>query len=376
MIATIRSDVPLPSLANGAPTRAMGSLLTTAVLLTLASAAAFLAEFISLPLPFLIGPLIFSGLMAATLSERLPDGYRFPPKLRLVFIAIIGLTIGAQVTPELFSHADRLALSAVALIVFVVAAQAIGYFVFRHIGHYDAPTAFYAAAPGGLFEAIAMGEEARGDPAKLTMQQFLRIIVVVTLLPIGLSLWIGTPVGSSAGMTLAASDVPLWSVPVTLSAGLVGFALGHLLRFPAKQLTGPMAVAAALTLSGLLSIDIPQWLINVAQVVVGTALGMRFKGLNPSILLEGIWLNLIAVGGMLLLSGLFAFALMSTMEQPFDVMLISFAPGGVTEMSLVALSLAANPALVTLHHVFRILITVVGLAISARWFRQSTPPLS
>ena len=208
------------------------------------------------------------------------------------------------------------------------------------------------------------------------MQQFLRIIVVVTLLPIGLSLWIGTPVGSSAGMTLAASDVPLWSVPVTLLAGLVGFALGHVLRFPAKQLTGPMAAAAALTLSGLFSIDIPQWLINAAQVVVGTALGMRFKGLNPSILLEGIWLNLIAVGGMLLLSGFFAFALMSTMEQPFDVMLISFAPGGVTEMSLVALSLAANPALVTLHHVFRILITVVGLAISARWFRQSTPPLS
>jgi uncharacterized membrane protein AbrB (regulator of aidB expression) len=40
-------------------------------------------------------------------------------------------------------------------------------------------------------------------------------------------------------------------------------------------------------------------------------------------------------------------------------MFISFAPGGVTEMSLIALSLAASPALVSLHHILRILMTVM-----------------
>ena len=53
-------------------------------------------------------------------------------------------------------------------------------------------------------------------------------------------------------------------------------------------------------------------------------------------------------------------------EEPLDVLLISFAPGGVTEMSLVALSLQANPAFVTLHHIFRILMTVVELSLAAR----------
>ncbi|HKK85326.1 MAG TPA: AbrB family transcriptional regulator, partial [Roseovarius sp.] len=51
-------------------------------------------------------------------------------------------------------------------------------------------------------------------------------------------------------------------------------------------------------------------------------------------------------------------------------MLISFAPGGVTEMALVALSLQANPALVTLHHIWRILITVLGLSLTRRWLRR------
>ncbi|MBV6637831.1 MAG: AbrB family transcriptional regulator, partial [Mameliella sp.] len=46
----------------------------------------------------------------------------------------------------------------------------------------------------------------------------------------------------------------------------------------------------------------------------------------------------------------------------------SFSPGGVAEMSIVALSLAANPALVSLHHVARILMTVVELSVAARLF--------
>ena len=41
---------------------------------------------------------------------------------------------------------------------------------------------------------------------------------------------------------------------------------------------------------------------------------------------------------------------------------MSFAPGGVTEMSLIALSLSANPAVVTLHHLYRIILTVLGLS--------------
>ncbi|MEM8775955.1 MAG: AbrB family transcriptional regulator, partial [Pseudomonadota bacterium] len=215
----------------------MAKAATTLMLLALSSIAAFIAEAVSVPLPFLIGPLVCTGLLAITVTGRLPSGYQFPPRLRLFFIAIIGLTIGAQVTPELFAHVDRLILSAVALTIFVILAHALGYCVFRYIGRYDVPTAFYSAAPGGLFEAIAMGEEARADPARLTMQQFLRIIVVVTLLPFGLSLWLGEPVGSAAGMSLATADVPLEAIPLALLAGLAGFALGHYLRFPAKQLT-------------------------------------------------------------------------------------------------------------------------------------------
>ncbi|MEM6482533.1 MAG: AbrB family transcriptional regulator [Pseudomonadota bacterium] len=348
----------------------MPILILTPLLLCLSTLAAFAARAAGLPLPFLIGPLLLTGLTFTLASHRLPREYRFPARLRLVFIALIGVAIGAQITPELFAEPGALALSAGALVLFIILAHSWGYAVMRWLGGYDRPTAFYSAAPGGLFEAIAMGEEAGADPARLTLQQFLRIIVVVTLLPIGLSLWYGEPVGSSAGMSFAAEIVTIEDVVKAALAGMAGLGLGHILRLPAKQITGPMGVAGLATATGLFHPDLPQWLIDTAQIVVGTALGTRFGGMSKQSLIRGIWLTLIAVGGMLCLSALFAAVLMIWLDQPFDILLISFAPGGVTEMSLVALSLTANPAFVTLHHIARIIMTVIGLALCTRYLAR------
>jgi len=343
---------------------------TTSALLCLCSIGAFAAQWAGLPLPFLIGPLLVSATIATAGGRLLPEGYGFPNWLRVTFITVIGLIIGAQVTADLFQTLPLLGVSFSALALFVVLSHGFNYAVFRRLGGYDKPTAFYSASPGGLFEALAMGEEAGADPARLILQQFLRVILVVTLLPIGLSLWIGAPIGSSAGMTFARDVVPWSSLPLIALAGLAGIVVGHLLRLPARQLTGPMAVAAALSVSNLYHIDMPQWLVNIAQIVVGTALGMRFTGLGPAVILRGARLSLISVGGMLLMAAVFAEALHLFMGEPFDVMLISFAPGGVTEMALVALSLQANPALVTLHHIWRILVTVIGLSIIGRLLRR------
>ena len=350
--------------------RAMTRAFATLCLLVLSCAAAWIADRLSLPLPYMLGPLVSSGAVAILVSARLPVNYQFPGWLRLTFITVIGLMIGAQVTPELFANAGRLAISFAALTLFVGLCLAFNYAVFRRLGRYDPATAFYCSTPGGLYESLALGEAAGADPARLTLQQFLRVILVVTALPIALSLWLGAPVGSAGGMTLARPDVPWSDLPWIISAGIGGIVAGRVLRLPAGQITGPMAVAAALSLTGVYHVDVPQWLVNAAQIVVGTALGMRFAGLNRGLILRGVGLSVISVGGMLALAALFAALLAPLTGQPFTVMLISFAPGGVTEMALVALSLQANPAYVTLHHIYRILITVIGLALSAAPLRR------
>ena len=129
-------------------------------------------------------------------------------------------------------------------------------------------------------------------------------------------------------------------------------------------------LAAGLTLGTGVDLHLPFWLVAVAQVVVGVSLGMRFKGVTMALLRRSVWLSGISVLFMLLLGGAFALLLAQLTDIRFLELLISFAPGGVTEMSVIALSLAANPALVSLHHVSRILMTVAVLSVAERWLMR------
>ncbi|MDU8926811.1 AbrB family transcriptional regulator [Alisedimentitalea sp. MJ-SS2] len=343
--------------------------LTRLALITLAlclcgGLGGWLASYTLLPLPWLLGSLVACAIPAIAIPRLLPPDYRFPMTFRIIFIAIIGLVIGAQVSPELLSQPTALAISMGAIVAFVPIAFAVNYLIFRRIGGYDHATAYYSSAPGGLIEAITMGEEAGADIRRLVTQQFLRITGVIALVPLGLSLWEGHPVGSAAGMGLSAPDMPInW--PLLIAAQIAGITLGKLLRLPAWQLTGALLASAALALLGY-PLSIPAWLMQLAQVIVGTSLGMRFAGLSRDMLIRGLGLSILSVSAMLILGGVIALLIGPATGQDFKVLLITFAPGGVNEMALVALSLNANPAFVTLHHVFRITVTVLALGVMKR----------
>ena len=65
-----------------------------------------------------------------------------------------------------------------------------------------------------------------------------------------------------------------------------------------------------------------------------------------------------------------ATALADFMLVPVDALFISFAPGGVTEMGLIALSLGVSPVVVACHHLFRIFVTVSVAGMIARRVRR------
>jgi membrane AbrB-like protein len=348
-------------------TTPMTTALTTLILMAIAGVGGFIASFLHTPLPYMLGSLITTAIIALFWFDKVPQGYKFPMKFRMVFMSVIGVTIGTRVTPEVISSLSGYLPSFALLTVFCCVAHWMNYQIFRRAGGYDHPTAFYSGTPGGLIESIAMGEQAGANIAVLTIQQFLRIIAVITLMPIGMSLWYGAPVGSASGISLAEAGTDLHAMPMVLLLGVIGLVIGRGLRIPAGQLTGPLVVAAIVTVSGFADLAVPQWVINLCQVVIGTSLGVRFVGLKRDALLRASWLSILSVSAMLGLGLICAIILVPITGLPVDVLLISFAPGGVTEMALIALSLHANPAIVTLHHIYRIILTVIEMTAVVRF---------
>lgn len=352
-------------------------LFLTVAILALSSLSGLIAQFLHLPMPFMLGSLLSTGLVISLGKTGPFRSYAFPMQLRTGFVTLIGVMIGTQVNAALFQQLTGLPLMLLALVLFVLLAHAGNVVIFHKIGQLDRPTAFYAGTPGGLMESIVMGEAAGADVRVVALQQFLRIVIVITLVPTGLSLWLGTPVGSAAGLAPSApSGHPFTFVSLAFIclAGAAGLALGKLIHLPAAQLIGPLLVSAAVSLTGWVDLHLPFWLIAMAQVVIGTGLGMRFRGVTGAMLRRSAGLATASVSYMLLLGAALAYGLQAVIDIPFLHLLISLSPGGVTEMSLIALSLAANPALVSLNHVVRILLTVLEMGISARIFGLALEP--
>ena len=351
-------------------------LFPTALLVTLAALGGYVAALLALPMPWMLGALASSAALVGFLPDALPAGYRFPQWFRLPFIAVIGLTIGLQVTRDLLAQLPTLAISLIGITLFVPLAQFGNYWLFHRVGGFDRPTAFFAGSPGGLMESLLLGEANGAKVPQLTLQQFLRIIVVITLVPTAISIWVGEPVGSAAGLSnqMPASELPMLPTLAILAAvGVVGLLVGLRGHIPAGQLTGPLLAAALLNIAPLPHVAMPAWGLIVAQIVIGASLGARFHGLSRDMLMRGLGLSILSVGFMLALAGMLIAVIFWLAPLDFDALLISFAPGGVTEMGLIAITLHANPAVVALHHIYRIILTVLLMAGMARRM-GITPP--
>ncbi|SIS87539.1 hypothetical protein SAMN05421759_10523 [Roseivivax lentus] len=344
-------------------------LFLTALVLGLGAAGGWLAAQVMVPMPWMIGALAVSALCVATLQRGLLRDYIFPNRFRNPFIALIGVMIGSQASPALLDSLATLPLALAALLLFILVAHAGNVAIFERLGGYDRATAFYSGTPGGLMESILLGEGAGADIRILTLQQFLRIIFVVTLVPAALSIWAGEPLGSAAGIAPGGDVPPRWTDCV-LGAGAAGLGLflARAVHVPAGHLVGPLVITAALTLMGAIELHLPFWVLATAQVVIGTSLGLRFLGITAAHIRKGLGLAFLSVLFMLTLGTGLSVALAQVTGLDVVQLLLSFAPGGVTEMSLIALSLSVSPALVSLFHVARILMTVGTLMVTPRLF--------
>ncbi len=342
------------------------------LLLALGLVGGLIAKSLGAPIPFLLGSLATVGTFVVFFDSKLPFPLYFPMQIREVFVAVIGTMIGSTFTPEGVAAFQAAWATFAAVIAFIVAALAVNYVIFTRIGGYSRPNAFYSSMPGGLVDSVTLGEQAGGDPRILSIQHFVRIVFIVTIVPLGFWIWTGEAVGSSAGVALDEGHPPLELKDgmVLLITGAVGFFGGRLLKLPAYFLMGPLIAAAVVHGLGLTQAQLPNWMLGFAQLIVGVGFGSRFAGMNRQMLAKGLGLGFASTTAMLLLGGFFAWTLTGITDQAIDVLFLCFAPGGITEMGLVALSLNANPVFVTAHHLLRIVVTVAIAALTVRWAKD------
>lgn len=335
------------------------NLVVVAATLVVSGIGVALARFASLPLPWMLGPLLATaafGISGITILGQRPH---IPKQSRSLFIPVLGVMIASRITPEIVASFWRWWPSLSSVLVYVVLLQLLNYGLFRRLGRFDRATAYFSASPGGLIEATLLGSRHGGSAGRIIMQHSSRVTFAMIVAPFVLhSLGYSFERGSVQMVPEPFDGDALVDLFLLVAAALIGVKLARKLRLPASFMIGPFALASVLYGSGYVQTHIPVPLINLAQLVIGAGLGTRFGPEDRSSQISGLRMSLVALVSSTLFALFTAQILHMIGGVSLPLLFLAFSPGGLSEMSLIAIALHVDPVFVAAHHMVRIIAAV------------------
>ncbi|GBD43942.1 hypothetical protein HRbin40_01425 [bacterium HR40] len=317
-----------------------------------------------LPLGWLLGAMFATAAAAVAGLEPM-----VPNVLRRAVITVLGLLIGGSFEAHRLAglHLWLPSLALLAAYVLLVGAMSLWYL--RRWAGLRPYTAFFAAAPGGLSEMVMLSDRMGADMRAVALVHATRVLLIVSLAP----LFVGTLGGGPAPPGAGAMPLP-GDLAILAAAGLAGAFAARFLSLPAAELLGPMVLSAGLHLSGVVTADVPYAVVVFAQITIGAAIGSRFRDLGWARIVHHLFAGLGLTALMFALTLVFALLLHRTTGLPFLALVLAYMPGGVVEMSTVALALAVDPAFVATHHAVRIaLVVLLAPLLFPLWRRWQQP---
>ena len=310
------------------------------------------------PLPWLFGPLtscLITALLGFNLKVYKPlgDGMR----------TILGVAVGAAVTPAFFYSLPSLAPTLLIVPIFTVLIGLAGIMYFKKICAYDFHTAYFSSMPGGVQDMIVFAEEAGANVRSVSLIHATRILVIVVILPIILSSTWNVNLTNPPGMPL--QEFELSQLMLLFISAVLGWWIAKKLGLFGSSILGPLMLAAIFSLIGLLNNRPPAEIIWAAQYFIAIGIGVKYVGISAIEIRRDI---LAGLGFSLLLLFLTTFVLavilMLNLAAPVEAIL-SFAPGGQGELVVLAIIVGADLTFVVAHHLLRIFFVILGAPILA-----------
>jgi membrane AbrB-like protein len=321
--------------------------------LVIGTIGGFVFDYLRMPLAWMLGACVFSTVAA---FSGLRIGMRV--RLRQGMIIIMGVLLGAGFTPDLVQRLGQWAISLGVLTGMTMTGATLSYLWFRRFTSWDKPTCYFAAMPGGLNDMTILGGAMGGEERAIALAHALRILTVVLTIPVWYRLVNGAQT-SVLTMTHGPSNYDWQDYAILTACGIAGALLGRLLRLPASFMMGPMILSAIVHLSGVTDSKPPGELVAAAQIVMGTGIGCRFVGAAIDRLHKEMAASIGAAVILIACAVVFAKITVAITGLNLDATVLSYAPGGFAEMSLIGLALGVEIAMVATHHLFRLFLIIL-----------------
>ncbi len=317
--------------------------------------------------------LISGSLLSVAVAGLLRRPVVIPIGLSRVISVLVGISLGAVVTPEtlkgLAAFPLSIAVLGIATLCMILATTS----YLRFVHGWDTQSALFGASPGALAQVMALSAEYHADLRAIAIVQTMRVVALTIGIPSGLALFGLTAPGGLLPRFGAGPESLTELAILVLVSTACGFAVWRM-RLPGGLMFGAMLGSGILHGGGVIAAVLPWWVAAAAVIGIGAVTGSRFVNTDPRTLLRFLGAALGSFTVAIATASLFVLLLTTLLAVPVADAIVAFAPGAQDSMMVLALALHLDPVYVGAHHLSRFLLVSLLVPFLAHRMRPLPPP--
>tara|TARA_B100001996_G_scaffold354283_1_gene316152 strand:- start:1171 stop:2250 length:1080 start_codon:yes stop_codon:yes gene_type:complete len=326
--------------------------------------SAVLADYFHIPLAWMLGPMI-------TISISALIGVKVVmPKLALSGILIIlGLYIGNYIDQNLINQMVNWIWTSIIMFFYILVSILIVSKYLQKFSNYKKKTSIFSAAPGALGPLLILAEYENSDLSQVATSHLIRLIIIITVFP-----FIIVNFAETEALVIEKFnylDQNHFNLIVLLIGSIVLILFFEKIKIPAALLSGTLVASGILQITEVASYKLPDESINFCLLILGASVGCRFAEKTIKEVAKNTFHSLIATLLLVVLGILSAYIATFFVNNDFLTLILSFCPGGIYEVAVIAIAFDLDPNFVAFHHIIRLLIILFLVPIILKFFNKT-----
>ncbi len=326
--------------------------------------SAIIADFLNIPLAWMIGPMIAVSVAAL-------NGFKiFMPRLALSSILIVlGLHIGNYIDQNLLNQMVNWIWTTIIMFGYIIVSILIVSKYLQKFSGYKQKTSIFSAAPGALGPLLILAEYEKSDLSQVATAHLIRLIIIITLFP-----FIIVSLSDSDILEIQKFDYMAqnhWDLVILIIASIIFIFFFDKAKVPAALLSGTLVASGILQIFDIASYKLPDASINFCLLILGASVGCRFANKTVKEVANNSFHGLVATILLVLLGLVAAFIATFFVDNNFLSLILSFCPGGIYEVAVIAIAFDLEPDFVAFHHIIRLLFILFIIPVAIRLIEKT-----
>jgi len=326
--------------------------------------SALIADFFNLPLAWFLGPMLATSL-AALLGLKV----KIPRLILSLILILLGLYIGNYIDANLFSQIHEWALTSTIMFFYILISIFVVSKYLQKYSNYEKKTSIFSAAPGALGPLMILAENQKTDLSHVATSHLIRLIIIVTVFPFFVNSYYDAELGEFVQETLKDQNISNLFILIIISIFLI--LIFDRIKVPAALLSGTLVASGLLQITDIASYQISPIIVDYCLLILGASVGCRFADKTFNEVAKNAFHSFIATFLLVFLGVVAAFAASLIIDKNFFTLLLSYCPGGIYEVAVIAIFFNLDPEFVSFHHIIRLLMILFVVPIILRFLKKT-----